>query len=53
MTMKKISFTAKKTVIKPTLVKFNTKEGETAFTVKKRFKKPTRIVFFVEVKKKK
>jgi hypothetical protein len=42
---KQVSFTAKKTVSKPTVVSFNTKQGRVSFTANKRVQKPVKVSF--------
>jgi|GEM_PF-3992349 len=50
---KKISFTAKKKVTKPSTVKFTISSGESVkFTAKKKVTKPVKVEFYAKKKKK-
>jgi len=50
---KKVSFVAKKKVVKPVKVKFYTRSGEkVSFTAKKKIVKPVKVEFYAKRKKK-
>ena len=52
-TRKKISFIAKKSLVKPVKVKFYTGSGEkVSFTAKKKVVKPVKVEFYAKRKKK-